>query len=156
MSASAAPLVPVVDLSQVRVAHGGRVVLDVPALTVRGGEILVVIGILALLIGLLTPMIVRTMRRGVAMKTAADLNAIGIALDAYKQDFGDYPRVPSGPNPENQSLGAAILGMALLGPYGDGVIPPTPPVTNDLDDPPAYVNTKEYRAGQCVPACRSR
>jgi tungstate transport system ATP-binding protein len=36
--------IPVVELAQVRVAHGGRVVLDVPALTVRGGEILVVIG----------------------------------------------------------------------------------------------------------------
>ncbi len=34
----------VVELSGVRVEHGGRVVLDVPALDVRAGEILAVIG----------------------------------------------------------------------------------------------------------------
>jgi molybdopterin-binding protein len=36
--------VPVVELTQARVARGERVLLDVPALTVRRGEILVVIG----------------------------------------------------------------------------------------------------------------
>ena len=44
MSSPPALAIPVVELAQVRVAHAGRVVLEVPALTVRGGEILVVIG----------------------------------------------------------------------------------------------------------------
>jgi molybdopterin-binding protein len=38
------PSIPVIELAQVRVAHGDRVVLDVPGLAVRAGEILVVIG----------------------------------------------------------------------------------------------------------------
>lgn len=111
-------------------------------------ELLVVIGIVAVLAAILVPMVMRSMRQGGRIKTAADLNTIAIALEAYKQDFGDIPRVPY----NQPDVGAAVLGMALVGPYGDGFLPapPNPVGTNDADDPPPYDPTKAYRAGECV------
>jgi len=83
-------------------------------------ELLVVIGIIVILIGLLLPMIVKAMRQGNRARIASDLNAISAALEAYKGDFGDYPRIiylsplPSPPY-NGTGSGAALLGKALLG-----------------------------------------
>lgn len=92
----------------------------------RGGfsliELLVVIGILAILAGILTPMIVRSQRSAKRLRVAGDLQAISTALEAYRQDFADYPRVlydPALGNPSdrpNPPTGAQVLCWALIGP----------------------------------------
>ncbi|MBC7785366.1 MAG: type II secretion system protein [Burkholderiales bacterium] len=74
-------------------------------------ELLVVVGIIVLLAGLLLPMLYKTYRSASKTRLAADLNTIGVALDAYKSDFGDYPRVTV------PGTGFAVLGKALVGPY---------------------------------------
>jgi type II secretory pathway pseudopilin PulG len=90
-------------------------------------ELLVVIGIIIVLIGVLLPMIVRAMRQSQRARIASDFNAISNALDAYKGDFGDYPRIIY--NPAALSIyngtgsGAALLGKALLG-LGDATTAP--------------------------------
>jgi prepilin-type N-terminal cleavage/methylation domain-containing protein len=96
-------------------------------------ELLVVIGIIVLLAGLGLPMVLRAYKSGTKMRSQADLQTITTALNAYKQDFGEYPRVPV-PN-----TGPAVLCMALVGPFGDGQIRdpnnPTAPPTLDSNGP---------------------
>jgi len=92
---------------------------------------LVVIGMIVLLIGIATPMITRAWRLGDRTRTAADLQAIAAALDAYKQDHGDYPQVgalpyAAGPTDFN---GARMLCRALIGPG-----PETSTVPADIAD----------------------
>jgi type II secretory pathway pseudopilin PulG len=73
-------------------------------------ELLVVIGIIVLILGLAAPMITRAWRAGERAATYSDLQAVATALEAYKQDFGDYPRVT------DKNTGAAILFKALVAP----------------------------------------
>jgi prepilin-type N-terminal cleavage/methylation domain-containing protein len=96
----------------------------------RGGftlvELLVVIGIMAVLMALLAPMIMQAWRSANRTRMASDLQAIATALEAYHQDHGAYPPVrldtnipgpptapPERPNPPT---GAQILCWALIGP----------------------------------------
>jgi prepilin-type N-terminal cleavage/methylation domain-containing protein len=95
-------------------------------------EILVSMGIIVLLVALLVPFLSRAFRKGGEYRTQADLNSIAMALEAYRQDFGDIPRT-SGPN-----SGAATLCKALIGPYGGSALLPP------------YDGTKSYKAGECV------
>src|SRR6185437_6911421 len=44
----------------------------------------------------------------------------------------------------------AVLGKALLGTYGDGVLPGPPPQANDPNDPPTFVSGTTYMPGDCV------
>src|SRR5689334_7743608 len=104
-------------------------------------EIMVVIGIIVLLVAILVPFLSKAFRKSTELRTQADLNSIAIAIEAYRQVFGDIPRT-SGPN-----TGAATLCKALIGPYGDGK---NADGTLDANDPPAYSATKAYKAGECV------
>ncbi len=52
-------------------------------------EVLVTIGIIVLLISILLPMIISSIRTSERTKLKGDLNAIAMALEAYKQDFGE-------------------------------------------------------------------
>jgi prepilin-type N-terminal cleavage/methylation domain-containing protein len=97
--------------------------------TVRRGftlvEMLVVIGIIILVLGIAGPAITRAWRSGDRARTASMLNAISMALEAYKQDHGDYPRVAGKPYEgaaaQNSTYnGARMLLRALVGP-GPGV-----------------------------------
>jgi prepilin-type N-terminal cleavage/methylation domain-containing protein len=130
--------------------HSRSINLRRPAFTLV--EMLVVIGIIALLAGLLLPMVMRSIRQAGRMRAQADFQTITFALDAYKQDFGDYPRLPIDPvaatNLPMANTGAATLGKALLGPYGDGVYPNSN--TTDTLDPPTYQSTIAYHPGDCV------
>ena len=80
-------------------------------------ELLVVIGIITVLIGILSPMIMKSWQTANRVKLQADLEAVATALDARKADFGDYPRVtvtpPALPTPYD---GAVVLCQSLLGP----------------------------------------
>jgi prepilin-type N-terminal cleavage/methylation domain-containing protein len=82
-------------------------------------EMLVVIGIIVLVLSIATPMVTRAWRAGDRARTAADLQAIATALEAYKQDHGMYPPVPAGapysggPTDFN---GARMLCRALIAP----------------------------------------
>jgi prepilin-type N-terminal cleavage/methylation domain-containing protein len=102
-------------------------------------ELLVAIFIIVLIAGILLPMVTRSFRQSSRLRTQGDFQAIASALEAYKADFGDIPRLPvngagiSGPN-----TGAAVLGKALLGTYG---------VTTSIQ--PFSSGTK-YNVGECV------
>src|SRR4051794_38088896 len=76
-------------------------------------EILVAIGIIVLLMSLAAPVIMSSYRRARAVKTAADLQAIAAGLEAYRLDFGDYPRT-------DIAVGFATLGKALVAPGPSG------------------------------------
>jgi prepilin-type N-terminal cleavage/methylation domain-containing protein len=115
----------------------------------RGGftlvEMLVVIGIIVLLIGLLSPMISRAYRNAERARVAADLNAVSTALEAYKQDFGYYVPVPT------NMTGANMLARGLIAPgtqAEDGVDGPGFRVSKGFDpsNPSAgtNLNTKAY------------
>lgn len=103
-------------------------------------ELLVVIGVIALLAGILLPLITRSIRQAGRVRVQSDLQAISIALNAYKDDFGDYPR------PDAANTGAAVLGKALMGKYGDGFLPNGQP---DTTDPITYTSVG-YKPGDCV------
>jgi prepilin-type N-terminal cleavage/methylation domain-containing protein len=90
-------------------------------------ELLVVIGILVILISILTPAVLRAMKQARKTKQISDLQAIAVALNAYKDDFSDYPRLPP-PNtaaqPNNRGpsdTGDTLLAWALVAPYDAGV-----------------------------------
>jgi prepilin-type N-terminal cleavage/methylation domain-containing protein len=84
-------------------------------------EILVVVGILVLLAAIALPLIGKAMRQAKRTRTAADLASIATALEAYKADHGDYPRVAinlgvtSAADRPNPMTGAQVLCRALLG-----------------------------------------
>jgi len=109
-------------------------------------ELLVVIGIIVLLAGLGLPMVLRAYKSGTKMRSQADLQTISAALNAYKQDFGEYPRVAT-PN-----TGPAVLAKALVGPYGDGQVNANTPPTDDSTDPPPFnsFSAGSVKLGQCV------
>jgi prepilin-type N-terminal cleavage/methylation domain-containing protein len=84
-------------------------------------ELLVVIGIIALLAGILLPAVNLMRKRAMITGEKADFEAIASALNAYKADFGDYPRNvnlpqwntlpgPVTPAPVFYSLATALLG----------------------------------------------
>ena len=105
-------------------------------------EILVVIGIIVVLAGILVPLVGRSMRQAKQIRTAADLQSIATALEAFKADHGDYPRT----TPNSISSGIGVLGRFLFGPLGDGV---TNTSAFDNQDPPAF-SAKTYLPGEVV------
>jgi prepilin-type N-terminal cleavage/methylation domain-containing protein len=87
-------------------------------------EVLTVVTIIAVLLGILLPSV--AMVRAKAKETAekAQLNAISMALEAFKQDYGDYPpsavsyQTSSSTSPNYcgaQELAEALLGWDLMG-----------------------------------------
>jgi prepilin-type N-terminal cleavage/methylation domain-containing protein len=101
-------------------------------------ELLVVIGIIVVLIGILLPVLTRARRQANRVRIASDLNGIATALEAYKNDFHDYPRIIySATTPlDGTGTGASLLGKALLGP-GDR-------------NTGTYSSSSTYFAGQIV------
>src|SRR5208282_2966308 len=55
-------------------------------------ELLVVIGIIAILAGILLPAVNHMRKIAQLDGQRADFQSISTALEAYKADFGDYPR----------------------------------------------------------------
>jgi type II secretory pathway pseudopilin PulG len=85
-------------------------------------ELLVVIGIVALMFALLMPVLSMVRRQADSTRATAQLASIETALNAYQSDFGDIPRFsrddPNFPNPLNSApdRGARLLARALFGP----------------------------------------
>src|SRR5690242_15032440 len=107
-------------------------------------DLLVVIGIIALLVALLLPALNHMRTRGRATRMAMDLQSVASALEAFKNDTGDYPRaIPL-------YGGFAVLGKELAGPYGNGLddalTKPNSPVL-DAQDPPVYSASVNYKPG---------
>ncbi len=79
-------------------------------------ELIMVVTIIALLLGILLPSVaaIRAKAKEVAQK--AQLNTISMALEAFKQDYGDYPPSdPYGNSTQTYYCGAQKLSEALLG-----------------------------------------
>lgn len=85
-------------------------------------ELMAVIGIIVLLMSILVPSITRAVRAAQRTRMQYDLQSIATALESYKHDHHEYPRVARG-----SGLGANILARALIGPA------PTLPTTGDQD-----------------------
>jgi len=80
-------------------------------------ELLIVLGIIALLVGLLVPALSAVRNMAKETKQKAQLSTIELALAAFKNDEGDYPPSdwPLPPNPGSDYCGSQKLAEALLG-----------------------------------------
>jgi prepilin-type N-terminal cleavage/methylation domain-containing protein len=76
-------------------------------------ELLVVMGIILVLITLIFPSLSAVWKGSVRTRMTADLQAIGTALEAYRQDHSDYPRIYAA------GTGAHQLCRALIAPAGN-------------------------------------
>jgi hypothetical protein len=85
-------------------------------------------------------MISRASRNAKRLRAQQDFQTISAALEMYKQDHGDYPRTEGIAN-----VGFAVLGKALIGPYGDGLLPGG---GADAADPPQHQTAKPYASGE--------
>jgi prepilin-type N-terminal cleavage/methylation domain-containing protein len=93
-------------------------------------ELMVVMGILIIIVGLVLPALLKSRKTGFVIRQKSDLALIETALEAYKADFGDYPRfadpaseVATAGNPGSgtwldysPSRGAQLLCFALISP----------------------------------------
>jgi len=77
-------------------------------------ELLVTIGIIGLLAGIAIPTGIKALNASRLARMESDMRAIAVGIEAYRQDFGDYPR----PDPANasSSRGAQTLCRSLLAP----------------------------------------
>lgn len=97
-------------------------------------ELLVVVGIIALLAGVALPVLLRAQKQARATQAAADLQAIATALEAYRADFYDYPRLPPTASRTTPDTGSIILAWALNGPYPKAAPSTSPPTPGDGAD----------------------
>jgi prepilin-type N-terminal cleavage/methylation domain-containing protein len=89
-------------------------------------ELLVVIVIIVVLAGILLPTLIRAYAHADKTKAAADLQSVSVALEAFKSDFGDYPRIDRALNASGSSMGATLLCRSLIGPSGVTAATPDP------------------------------
>ena len=81
-------------------------------------ELLTVLAIVAMLVGLLIPSLNLIRNTAKEAKQKAQLTEIGLALTAFRNDYGDYPPsswLPPGDYCGAQKLAEALLGRDLLG-----------------------------------------
>lgn len=78
-------------------------------------ELLVVIGIIALLVGFLLPALFRSKKAGYIAAAQQNIQAIAMAVEAYQQAWRAYPPY-TGTAPYN--TGSASLNFTLMSPHG--------------------------------------
>jgi len=82
-------------------------------------ELLAALGIIALMVSLLIPALNVVRTKAKETKQRAQFMTINLALEAFKNDSGDYPEsnwsLPTGPGMSNDYCGAQKLSEALLG-----------------------------------------
>jgi prepilin-type N-terminal cleavage/methylation domain-containing protein len=98
-------------------------------------ELLVVMAVIVILVSIAIPVVFRSQSAARRMRTVAELQAISIALEAYKNDFGDYPRV------DLTAAGSAGMGSRIL---GKALIAPGPAISTD------WSALSTYQAGDYV------
>jgi prepilin-type N-terminal cleavage/methylation domain-containing protein len=90
-------------------------------------ELLVTLTIIAVLVAILIPIVTKSIGKAHRVRLQSDLQTISAALEAYRSDFGDYPRsqalltstgtlTATGTDQPNPATGAEILCRALIGP----------------------------------------
>ncbi len=99
-------------------------------------ELLVVIGIIALLAGILLPVLIRAMRTGERTQTAALIQTVSVALDAFYNDHQEYPQV------QGTNMGGIALGRSLYAPGPDTTLTGT--------QAQAWVSGQAYKYGEVV------
>ncbi len=88
-------------------------------------ELLVVLAVIALLVGLLIPALSAVQNAALKAKQYAQFSAISTGLEAFRNDFGDYPESRRTPTPLTgdycgaQKLAEAMFGLDLLGFHPD-------------------------------------
>ena len=116
-------------------------------------EMLTVIGVIAILLGLIVPSLSMVRRIARETKQKAQLTTIALALEAFKNDYGDYPpsvgweyTTPPAGSPLDycgaQKLAEALLGFDLLGFHPDSL---WDAAGNAYGLPPSIVNLQERR-----------
>ncbi len=70
-------------------------------------ELLVVIGIMAILIGIVHPMVTNSAAQTRAFECESNLTQIGMAIHVYAQDYGEFP-------PDLESVDTILQDKALL------------------------------------------
>src|SRR5690349_1095274 len=89
----------------------------------RGGftmvELLVVVGIIALLMSIGLPIIFALRRNADVARMRLDLRTVEVGLEEYKKVFHDYPR--QGDPSKSGSSRERVLVLYLLGPYAQGI-----------------------------------
>ena len=144
-------------------------------------EILVVVGIIAVLVGILVPAVSMVQKTARETKQKAQFTAIELGLAAFRGDYGDYPpsfwwspSSPSGPQDYcgAQKLAEALLGWDLLGFHpnsawrADGrdtlgglttYSPPTPTAASLSERKSRYIEmdiARAFRLGESAPGAR--
>lgn len=88
-------------------------------------ELLTVIAVLAILLGVLMPALNMVKKMAKETKQKAQLNSIDIAVNVYRNDFGDYPPsdglYPSYDYCGSNKLAEALVGYDLLGFHPDSI-----------------------------------
>lgn len=115
-------------------------------------ELLVVIGILIALVAILLPAVNKAYKTAQRTSMQADLAAISQALDAYRNDFSDYPRPDfyfsqNNPNVAAKRYAGAVLlcwGLVSPGRQGDGT---GNPFGSDGAGDPNSANPQAYGPG---------
>ena len=84
-------------------------------------ELLTVLAIISMLVGLLIPAVSMVKSIAREVKQSAQLTTMGMALEAFKNDYGDYPPsdYPLGDYCGAQKLAEALCGWDLLGFHPD-------------------------------------
>lgn len=77
-------------------------------------ELLVLVGIVVLLASILLPAAGKAYERATRTRMRADLGAISFGLEAYRADFGDYPRPDR--NVPGRLQGSVVLCWGLIAP----------------------------------------
>ncbi len=113
-------------------------------------ELMVVIGIIALLIAILLPTLAAARRSATSAATSATFGAISTALDAYHQDFQAYPpAITGGTKWSDLTSGKSDVGMPGFEALGIFLVGPGRALSPGA---PAYDPSQTYQIGDCVSA----
>ena len=115
-------------------------------------ELLVVMGIIALIMGIALPVSFTVRRNAQKAKFKRDIEAIQMGLSEYKNQFGEYPQTignyfPSPPAVAGtQKDGATVLCEALTGMYYDRKTSSLKPLTDPKSGRPrsAMINVEQF------------